>query len=187
MGFNRSNLGAKDLLLKTSPPNNSGAMTAVINTINNKGLNPIKTLCTKLTTRVTIAVVSTIKSASKVMLRWNNSINCRYKKPAENHTVATPTASIKNVLSSRERAICPSSRAFSSRRGEAGSVFSKSLSSAMAKSYFRIFKTPSWITNHLLHLDRAQCHPPADSLQGRLIKTWSRPFFQQAHCPIKLG
>src|SRR5690606_13023517 len=36
------------------------------------------------------------------------------------------------VASSRERGTSPSSRAFSRRRGEAGSVFSRSLSSAMA-------------------------------------------------------
>src|SRR5690606_5592838 len=45
--------------------------------------------------------------------------------------MATPQASSMKVLSSRERATCPSSRAFSRRRGVAASVFSRSLSSAI--------------------------------------------------------
>ena len=52
--------------------------------------------------------------------------------PVVNNVVpAKPADNITKVTSSRDLATCPSSRAFSRRPGEAGSVFSRSLSSAI--------------------------------------------------------
>ena len=60
-----------------------------------------------------------------------NLIAPRDAAPAAVSDAATWGLLATNVPSSRERTTCPSSRAFSRRRGEAGSVFSRSLSSDM--------------------------------------------------------
>ena len=71
---------------------------------------------------------------SMLLLRAITADNCPIRLAPINHNPPAAASSTANVESSGERATCPSSLACSNRLGDAGSVRSKSLSSAMPDS-----------------------------------------------------
>lgn len=64
--------------------------------------------------------------------------SCRANDSPPNQIIQTPTSNISSEVSSLERGICPSSRAFSSRWGVGASVLSSSLSSATQQTLDRL-------------------------------------------------
>jgi len=130
-GFNLEKLGASDFPESSQPPSIMGATSAATSIMSSTGTNAC------IACRTAVPACTIMCEASKAEARSN----CRPLRSALSkcppimsprvQRAPTPVVSMTKVTSSRDRATCPSSRAFSRRRGEAGSVFSRSLSSAI--------------------------------------------------------
>lgn len=130
-GDRRVKSGVSSLVENIQPPKASGASRAATPKINSSGRNTSRQSHTTTANWDSMRLVSNAVAGSNARLACIAILSSRPSVPPNSHSVATPVMSITKVPSSRERTTCPSSRAFSRRRGVAGSVFSRSLSSDM--------------------------------------------------------
>ncbi|CFO07290.1 Uncharacterised protein [Bordetella pertussis] len=134
--LNFEKFGSSGLVEKTKPPSSTADSTATTASMPNMGSTVSSARPAPCTACSTITPGSCATRGSNPRPRRSTPVRPWYSIEPLSHTPATPAASIMNVPSSRERAICPSSRAFSRRLGEAASDFSRSLSSAMLDASF---------------------------------------------------
>ena len=131
MGSSLSNLGPMAWVENSQPPSISGATSAASTSMPISGAIATSACIASRPAWVSMKEVSKAAARSKRRPWPSDARKWLPSGPAMAHRPATAVASRTKVTSSRERATLPSSRAFSRRRGEAGSVFSRSLSSAI--------------------------------------------------------
>ncbi len=131
-GSRRVQSGASALLEKFSPPIVKGPARAATTRISSSGPRVASASPASCRNRAGRAVASKASSRPKVSPRDTAPLmRCASQEPPT-HSAPEPAIRTRKADSSRDCGTWPSSRACSSRRGDAGSVFSRSESSAMA-------------------------------------------------------
>ncbi len=119
-----------DLPLMTIPPSSIGAAIATSTSPPINGNSAMTAWPTRLLIWPMISLLSFTMPWSKRSPEATIAASWRAISVPPSQRVRRPASSISTDVSSRERGICPSSRAFSSRWGVGDSVLSSSLSSA---------------------------------------------------------
>ena len=135
IGLSREKSGCSGLNVNSQPLSSSGAARAARNAAASTGATVMNPLAPWWPSRRTMRSVWNPSAAESVSPLRIRPVRPKSSGPPSSQTARPTVASRANVLSSCERATCPSSRACSSRRGDAGSVFSKSFSSAMKNRF----------------------------------------------------